>query len=952
MVSIDKADQLRALERSVVAESRNRPHDVSPGVFSIWLGAAYENGIPPWGTNVWMRDRELRRFMIQEHFFASALGIVAARNAALSWDLTGKRPRLVDYAHRMLNDVNFGGGWDEFIVQTTIDLATQDQGAFIEIVREADRPDAPVLGLNHLDAGLCYPTGNPERPVIYQEPLSGEWIEMKWYQVYRMLEMPSPITPMDLGYFGKLQYCLDADATVRMADGTTKRIRDVVRDRDEGPVLTLAPDGSMQARRITEWYTNSVGERSWINVRGRAVSMGSGNKRRNSWVTDDHPFLTPDGWMRAGDIRTGTPIVTERPAPNRQQMELLIGTLLGDATVRGKRTPSITIAHKVENADWLACKTRGMSGFRYVESERSVGGRDMAFVAFASEPAFIELRDSCYADGKRVFPRGLVEEFISDRMIATWYLDDGHLSIRGGNTRPRADIGCSSYSWDDIRWVADRMNERGYTCTVRGQGGSSNGPRIFFTVDGTDALMRAIGKYVPDSMRYKVTDAAPAFDSRAWDLGAPGRFIDEAVVEAGPHGRTTAYCIDVEETHNFVTAGMVVHNCTLTRVLRAAHTMQSIWIYNDEKASGRFNRALHFVSGIGEKQVQDALARATLANDDEGLRRYSPGVLVTAVNQNAEINVKTIEQASLPAGWDEEKAIKHYILALSMAFMTDYQEFAPLPGGGLGTGAQSEILDKKSRGKGPALFQSMMTRLMNHAGILPRGVEFAFNEPDPDAAKDDADLQHRKAETAEINIRSGVWTPQFARQVQLDDGSITEEQFQVLSADTGQSDQTATIVVQDDELSGSVTPQMVKALGALTIPAVKAAGPSVSFGPLLNGRLHRAYATTSDDIGSLGYFATLDDRLAVASAVGPALAIMETALREAGLWDLQIAAEDADAIVERAWKQLSMSPDPATLPPVSDEEERLSIEQEVADTALIGLREMRAAIRKRLETLD
>ena len=596
MTSAQAADALRALDRSVVADDRDRPLTTAAGIYGIWLGAAYQDGIPPWGSNIWLRDRLLRRFITEEHFFASAMGIVAARNAALSWNLTGTRPRLIDGAQQMLNNVNFGGGWDEFIVQTTIDLSTQDQGAFIEIVRESDDPRSPCIGLNHLDAALCYPTGNPETPVIYQDTL-GEWHEMKWYQVYRLLEMPSPITPLDVGYFGRIQYS------------------------------------------------------------------------------------------------------------------------------------------------------------------------------------------------------------------------------------------------------------------------------------------------------------------------------------------------------------------TLTRVLRAAKTMQSIWIYNDEKAGGRFTRSVHFVNGIGEKQLQDALARAALSNDDEGLRRYSPGLLVTTLNPDARPTVASIELASLPSGWDEEKAIKHYITALSMAFMTDYQEFAPLPGGGLGTSAQSEILDKKSRGKGPALFQSMMTRLMNHAGILPRGVEFNFNEPNPDAARDDAELQKVRAEAAEINIRSGVWTPGFARQIQLDDGSITEEQYDVLAAETGTTDQTNTIVVQDDEAPGSVQPEMVKALRALAIEGAKAAGPTVSFGPLLNGRLHRAYAETADDLGSLGYFRSLDDRLAVASAVGPALAVMEESLRGAGLWELQIGADDADAIVERAWKQLSMDPNPADMPDVSDEDERLSIEREVADDAQAGLLVLRRNIRRRLNEL-
>jgi uracil-DNA glycosylase family 4 len=68
-------------------------------------------------------------------------------------------------------------------------------------------------------------------------------------------------------------------------------------------------------------------------------------------------------------------------------------------------------------------------------------------------------------------------------------------------------------------------------------------------------------------MRYKLhpdhIEGIP-YDPSCLVAGAPEVLFDEVEVRDvtdEPRTDTTFYCIDVEETHNFVTAGGVVHNC-------------------------------------------------------------------------------------------------------------------------------------------------------------------------------------------------------------------------------------------------------------------------------------------------------------------------------------------------------------------------------------------------------
>ena len=91
--------------------------------------------------------------------------------------------------------------------------------------------------------------------------------------------------------------------------------------------------------------------------------------------------------------------------------------------------------------------------------------------------------------------------------------------------------------------------------------------RLYFDVAQTERLSELIAPYVPQSMRYKLhpeVERRTAFDPGRLQRGESMVLFDEIDVEdvtKRPRADTTFFCIDVEETHNFVTAGGVVHNC-------------------------------------------------------------------------------------------------------------------------------------------------------------------------------------------------------------------------------------------------------------------------------------------------------------------------------------------------------------------------------------------------------
>lgn len=239
--------------------------------------------------------------------------------------------------------------------------------------------------------------------------------------------------------------------------------------------------------------------------------------------------------------------------------------------------------------------------------------------------------------------------------------------------------------------------------------------------------------------------------------------------------------------------------CVLSRLLRAAEIIKNISIYDYERTGGRHTRAIHLVRGITAGQIQDAIDEMVIRLNARGAQRYSQPLIVGSVDPKAEVGHDTLELASLPDNFDREAAFKWYISQIAMAFLEDYQSFAPLPGGNLGSSAQSEVLHAKARGKGPALFQKIITHAFNFQ-VLPDDVMFSFDEQDLAQEEANANIKKLRAEERQIRILSREITPGAARQLALDANDLPEELFEALGGD----DVTANVMV-----AGDVSPDAV-----------------------------------------------------------------------------------------------------------------------------------------------
>lgn len=215
--------------------------------------------------------------------------------------------------------------------------------------------------------------------------------------------------------------------------------------------------------------------------------------------------------------------------------------------------------------------------------------------------------------------------------------------------------------------------------------------------------------------------------------------------------------------------------CAVSRAIRNAQLVRDITNFRREKLGGRSPSAIHLVAGLSQADLDTVKQRVAAEQDQLGRLTYSDPLLFTAFDTEAGVSTASIDLRGLPDGFNLEQEMTWYVTALALAFGVDYQDIAPLQQGNLGNSQQSLMLDRKSRGKGPALYQSLVRHVMNFEGILPEGVSFDFDEDDPQEDEQQAQIAQVWIDALGAAKSAGIMNAAQAQALLLDKGVIDEE---------------------------------------------------------------------------------------------------------------------------------------------------------------------------------
>lgn len=210
MLEAEKAKQPSVQARAIGDPMYDAPQVAGARGGLLWWAADYADAVPPWTYFPAMRDRALRVFARgREPILKGGLYNMRTRAENIAFQVEGPL-RAKKYALEVMQKCAAGGGLKRLIGLTIRDYLTQDNGMFWELcytgnpvrpVRPVDRLIAPYI--MPLDSAQCWRTFDPEFPVVYVNPLNGEFRKLHATRVYMASsdEQPDELA-RGIGYCG------------------------------------------------------------------------------------------------------------------------------------------------------------------------------------------------------------------------------------------------------------------------------------------------------------------------------------------------------------------------------------------------------------------------------------------------------------------------------------------------------------------------------------------------------------------------------------------------------------------------------------------------------------------------------------------------------------------------------------------------------------------------------
>jgi recombination protein RecA len=364
--------------------------------------------------------------------------------------------------------------------------------------------------------------------------------------------------------------CFSYGSRVVLADGSTEKIGKIVNQRMPVEVLSYdAKAGAIVPKKVVNWFDNGKTDQ-FLQI---TVAKPAKNGRAQLACTSNHLIRTPGGWCEAGKLKVGDRVLEALPHHLSDfQWDVLRGTLMGDGALSPTRSghgARFRYGHgrkQTAYADWKA------SLFANVDCSRQARSDGALFFDFAPLPELAPLRHEVYSgeNRKKVFGDEYLKA-LSPLSLALWYMDDANFTIqsKGLQKRTTGQTGRATICIEAMeaatreRLVAYLADTWGIQAKLIASGAAKKAVLVFNNAE-TAKLHALIAPFVHPSMDYKLL---PAFRGRfaVEPVCRPMRYELVALPVTDIHVKPPTrsmhrFDIEVEDSHNYLVDGVVVHN--------------------------------------------------------------------------------------------------------------------------------------------------------------------------------------------------------------------------------------------------------------------------------------------------------------------------------------------------------------------------------------------------------
>lgn len=378
------------------------------------------------------------------------------------------------------------------------------------------------------------------------------------------------------------QNCLQGEVKVLMADGTKKKISEIVNKKITTPVLSYNEStGKVEPKRITGWFKESDKTVKWKKLITENSIDGYFGKQAARYTHNHKVFIGGRGFTPIYDVRVGDRILTAVPELSEIQQQVILGSLLGDGSLRLQKTqkaknPLFSVAHSDKQKDYLEWKElilKNISmGVTVQKNNRGFNTRkDALLYKFFTKslPCLHSLYDKFFKVGRKEVSLELLYG-LTPIALAVWFMDDGSSHK---NTLYLHTCGLSENSVENV--VSYFRDKYGIFFKKRKRNNLYAG-KVGFDLSvcqskGGYKFMELVAPYIIPSMQYKIPKY---FEGTVGGcLGEIGKqefressyttitAIIDAPFKKGEHkSKFVKYCMEVDGNHNFFTTMGLVSN--------------------------------------------------------------------------------------------------------------------------------------------------------------------------------------------------------------------------------------------------------------------------------------------------------------------------------------------------------------------------------------------------------
>lgn len=377
--------------------------------------------------------------------------------------------------------------------------------------------------------------------------------------------LPDWVLHPDYIYPGAVEHsyaCLHGGSLVQLADGSWKRIRELVRDKYAGCVKAYS-DGGVVDAPVVGWHRSEARQQEWFRIRTEGAIFGK-HGLLGPVFTPDHRVLTQRGKVRVDSlVPQQDGVLTEEPAFNSEQLSVFLGSLLGDGGFTRKNGAGVGFgfSQRAGKLGYLQWKAAVFAAWLPQFRRREYPRYETPFMRYFSHLAqrFPTHPVAKHGSRKAVITPELLEN-LGDLGLAVWYQDDGTLVRRSYDGVPGSCRIYATLPGDEaalvVAWLTRRVG-RGVTYNQRSR-------FIQFGRGAVEALHERICPYMHPEMGYKTwlpVVAAYRTDTSRLSYYDPVREVVPQRYSGAHRGNGVRYCLTVEGAGNFLTKAGFVSNC-------------------------------------------------------------------------------------------------------------------------------------------------------------------------------------------------------------------------------------------------------------------------------------------------------------------------------------------------------------------------------------------------------